>query len=349
MTVDGLERFPNARDIEKVARNPECRTLRTALAANVDLRKFAVQLGLEEDRQSPIAIARGEQVERAILGNDSARLLEKFVEDDRIDFDASAVDLGRRQKNREGMRKVADKTDAFVAALVRGEEAPDVLIHPVLRLALGGDEQFIEPDALVRFRGAPTYEPLELKSYPYREGRTDPEDLRQARRQGAVYVHALRLRVHELGGSEDIVRPQVTLVFTRPNSLYPVPVYDELVNGEIRDVQHALALLTAARETLTDLDPDGTQLVDLLPDLDIHYTERCLSFCSLAKRCRERASAEAQACVLGERSSRVLGPITIPRMLELLDGAKPRDDAESSLAERFRSLNEQLGSFQEAI
>ena len=64
MAIDGLERFPSARDIEKVARNPECRTLRTALAANVDMRKLAIQLGLPEERQSPIAIGRGQQVEQ---------------------------------------------------------------------------------------------------------------------------------------------------------------------------------------------------------------------------------------------------------------------------------------------
>jgi hypothetical protein len=36
---DHTERFPSARAIEKVARNPECQTLTTALAANIDAPK----------------------------------------------------------------------------------------------------------------------------------------------------------------------------------------------------------------------------------------------------------------------------------------------------------------------
>jgi hypothetical protein len=349
MTVDGLERFPSARDIEKVARNPECRTLRTALAANVDLRRFAVHLGLNEERQSPIAIARGQQVERNILGQQAARLVEKLAKDGRVSSDVQVIDLGKRQKNREGMRQVADKTDEFLSALVQGASAPDFLIHPVLRLGLGADEQFIEPDGLLRFQDARMYQPLELKSYAYREGRTDQEDLRQARRQSAVYVHALRLHVEALGGSPGLVEPRATLVFTRPTSLDPLPVYGEPLDGEIRDVEHSLRLLAIARSELSDITPDGREITDVLAGLDIHYTERCLSFCSLAKRCRERASEDGQSSILGERSARVLGPVSIPRLLELIDGAEPATVEEASLADRFRELAQKIAPFREAV
>jgi hypothetical protein len=243
MTVDGLERFPSARDIEKVARNPECRTLRTALAANVDPRKLAVRLGLPEEKQSPLAIARGQRVEREILGNDAARLVERFVEDGKIRPRPLVKDLGRRAQNRAGMLKVAEETERSVRDLLEDRPAPDLLLHPVLTVRLGADIQVIEPDALVRYRDRPMYEPVELKSYPYRQGRTDPDDLRQARRQGAVYVYALRALVTRLGGDADLVPSRVTLVFTRPDSMYPSPIYEELVEGENRDVANALLAL----------------------------------------------------------------------------------------------------------
>jgi hypothetical protein len=346
---DHVERFPSARDIEKIARNPECKTLRTSLAANVDLRKFAVDLGLEEERQSPIALARGNAVERFVLGKRAARLVERLQEDGKIGTDPWIEDLSKRAPNRAGMEKAADRTDEFIAARLAGTSAPDILIHPVLRIQLGPDIQFLEPDSLIAYPDEPLYEPMELKSYPFRYGKTDHEDLRQARRQGAVYVHALRGRVTALGGDMATIRTRVTLVFTRPDSLYPRPIYHESVEGEMRDAEHAVQLLEDAKVELDDLARKGTDIKTLLPTLDIHYTEKCLSFCSLAKRCRESCSSAGKVAVLGERPGRVLAPaVTIGRAMELLSGSKPRDDGEETLARRMTELIGGIGALEEA-
>lgn len=347
---DNPERFPSARDIEKVARNPECQTLRTALAANVDMRKYAHEVvGLPEERQSPIALARGNQVDRFVLGNNAKVLVEKLLEDAKIDEPPDVVDLGRRAPNRAGMEKTAGQTDRYIAARMVGESAPDILVHPVLSIALGPDTQFIEPDALIAYPDTGIYEPLELKSYPYRYGKTDPEDLRQARRQGAVYVHALRGRTEALGGDRDLIPPQVTLVFTAPDSLYPRPIYHESVQGEMRDAEYAVELLETAKLELPNLLADGVAIRDLLPTLDIHYTEKCLAFCSLAKHCRESCSSAGKVAVLGERPGRILSPaVNIERAIALLQGADPTNDGEAALARRLGELAGALGTFEVA-
>ncbi len=347
---DNPERFPSARDIEKVARNPECQTLRMALGANLDLRKYAHEVvGLAEERQSPIALARGNQVDRFVLGNDAQILVDKLLEDGKMASPPEVQDLGRRPPNRPGMAKAAAKTDEYIAARLAGKPAPAVLVHPVLSIALGSDTQFIEPDALIAYPETLVYEPLELKSYPFRYGKTDPENLRQARRQGAVYVQALRKRAEFLGAEDSIIRSQVTLVFTAPDSLYPRPIYHESVDGEMRDVQQAISLLEASKAELKLLMPDGGDVRDLLPTLDIHYMERCLSFCSLAKHCREACSSEGKVSILGERPGRVLSPATnVERAIELLHGAEPIDDGEATMAQRLRELADALGTFEVA-
>jgi hypothetical protein len=342
---DHVERFPSARDIEKVARNPECKTLTTALAANVDLRKYAVELGLQEERQSPLALAKGNQVERFVLRDGAAKLVERLTEDGKLHPEPWVEDLGKRAPNRAGMEKVATRTDGFIADLLAGKSVPDILVHPVLRIALGPDIQFIEPDALIRYSDADGYEPMELKSYPYRFGKTDGEDLRQARRQGAVYVYALRRRVEALGGNPVGTAAQVTLVFTRPDSLFPAPIYHESVRGEMRDAENAIALLEDAKAELKLLIPPGSDVRTLLPTLDIHYMEKCLSFCSLAKRCRESCSEEGKVSVLGENTARILAPAgTIERAVELLEGSPPKDDGEAALAQRLRAIASSTGS-----
>ena len=343
------ERFPSARDIEKVARNPECQTLRTALAANIDVRKYAVEIGLEEDRQSPIALARGNQVERFVLGDSAARLVERLNEDAKVAPGAWVEDLGRRPPNRAGLQSAAEATDDFLSDLLESKSVPDILIHPVLSIQLGGDTQYIEPDALILYEGSSMYEAAELKSYPYRLGKTDPEDLRQARRQGAVYVLAQRRRIEALEGRSAQVPSQVTLIFTRPGSLFPAPIYHESVEGEMRDAEHAVSLLAEAKAELSSLLPPDGDAKALLPTLDIHYGERCLSFCSLAKRCREACSAAGQVAVLGEQSSRILAAAeNVERAIELLQGAAPRDDGEAALAGRLRALASTVGEFKVA-
>ena len=347
---DFPERFPSARDIEKVARNPECQTLRATLAANVDLRKYAQEvIGLPEERQSPIALARGNQVDRFVLGDYAKVLVEKMLEDGKIDTAPTIEDLSRRAPSREGMRKIARRTDEHIGAHLAGEEAPDILVHPVLSIALGPDTQFIEPDALIAYPGTHVYEPLELKSYPFRLGKTDPEDLRQARRQGAVYVHSLRKRVEALRGDGSNILPQVTLVFTAPDSLYPRPIYHESVRGEMRDAEHAVELLEEAKEELKQLLLEGGEVLELLPTLDIHYMENCLSFCSLAKHCREACASEGKVAILGERPGRILAPaLNTKRAIELLRGAKPTSDGEAVLARRLRELIDAVGSLEVA-
>ena len=346
---DYPERFPSARDIEKVARNPECQTLRVALAASVDIRKYATEVGLEEEKQSPIALARGNAVERFVLGRGAEHLIERLIEDGKLDANPQVEDLGRRAPNRAGMEKTAEKTESHMEALLAGKPAPQLLVHPVLRIALGPDTQFIEPDALVLYKDATLYEPLELKSYPYRYGKTDPDDLRQARRQGAVYVHAFRKRVEAAGGDANDVQARVTLVFTRPDSLYPSPIYHESVQGEMRDADHAVQLLEEAKAEMHSLVPPGTDVRTVLPTLDIHYTENCLSFCSLAKHCRDSCSNAGKVSILGERSGRILAAATtIDRVMELLNGSEPQDDGEATLARRMTELSKAVGPFQVA-
>jgi hypothetical protein len=114
----------------------------------------------------------------------------------------------------------------------------------------------------------------------------------------------------------------------------------------MRDAEHAVSLLETAKAELPSLLPPNGDVKRLLPTLDIHYGERCLSFCSLAKRCREACSTAGKVSVLGEQSSRILAAAeNVERAIELLRGVDPRDDGEAALAQRLRALASAVGEF----
>ena len=68
------------------------------------------------------------------------------------------------------------------------------------------------------------------------------------------------------------------------------------------------------------------------------YCEACVSFCDRADVCRSRALASGDPAVLGDDVARFLGAVSLPRTIELMNGATPATPAESDLSRRVREL-----------
>src|SRR5687767_6594244 len=96
------------------------------------MRKLAIQLGLPEERQSPIAIGRGQQVERHVLGDKAKILIERLLKDGKVAPSVEVLDLSKRAPNRAGMQKAARDTDRCINDLLHGRSVPALIIHAVL-------------------------------------------------------------------------------------------------------------------------------------------------------------------------------------------------------------------------
>jgi hypothetical protein len=69
------------------------------------------------------------------------------------------------------------------------------------------------------------------------------------------------------------------------------------------------------------------------------YKESCWSFCDLAARCQDLAIADDRAIILGRDPARILGTVTVTRAIELMEGADPLTDFESSLQVQLQESN----------
>ena len=347
---------------EQWAHNPGCEANTLSAVHNVRMDKVAEGEGHPVTfGQSPFAIARGTTFEASLLRNGAERLLEALIEKGVLPPEATGFeDLrlrmngGRRVQSLDQAiaattdlltRAAAARTPAERAALPalvaaatvripRGVMLPEaVLILDAVALRTDGDR----PELIVG----------EVKTYPDRGGHTDPGELAGARAQAGVYLHALQLTVAALGLAADLdIALHGFLVLTRPGSNRPsVRAGEELRyqaerarRGFDRLEQAALALPAVAAGVG---EPAAVEeaLLRMVIDAPTNYHEACLSFCDRAPGCYAAALAAGDPVVLGDDVRRFLGAVSLPRALELLDGADPADPAEEDVLRRIAEVD----------
>ena len=331
-----LERFrgrlpseePGARGLERVARNPGCLRLRTLVMIGVipasaarDIYGFPA-----EAEESHFALSAGNKFERRLLENGVSGLLDLYRAAGRLGFTECRVcfvpDLLPRFQFAEASKRWELTDSLLLKKLVRDPEAPNILIKPRLPVPLLGLDHDIEPDALVAADAERFYTPVEIKSYPDRGGKTDPADVRNACRQVAVAVVALRHAASRLGVAdpESLVPATADLILRRPGSNFPV-LRSMPLKGEVYSIARVQNEADRTMDEVKGLIPPGSTLddpttLDLIPN---NYLESCRENCALAGVCKRQAIATGNPVLLGNRVKEELaGAGSINRALALL-------------------------------
>lgn len=355
-------RAPTVAALSSYAEHATCPTASVAFAAGVDTdhvldgTTFASPFG-----QSPYAFARGTRFERLVKedqGEGVCRygpllglLRERLgfaVEDVRVEnLRASFPRYGR------GLRQRAQRTRALLGEIARGDAtAPNLIDGAILHARVGGRDAFYEADGLA-FRLGEQIHVVEIKSFPIVDEQAESEKLAAALDQGALYVLLIRRTLAELGLSPDLVADSLVLVCPRNVGLTPTLAVRRLG----RRVQRVAALLervptldalerdlpVSAIDFATVADrrskePERLEaLADICDEVGVAFSD-CCQGCGLYRFCRDRAFAEHDVALGGERLRRELAGIdSLRRAVDLADGA-PAAPIEVPAAEQLRRL-----------
>jgi hypothetical protein len=350
-----------ARGLEHMARNPSCSLLKGLTIAGVSPATVveAVYGDPPREGQSPFALAAGNRFETQLFDSGAARLLELYRNRGRLGVPECRViripDAAPGTTPAAMARRRTLTARLLRQKLDREATAPNVIIKPRLTVSLLGLDFNIEPDALVAADADPFYTPIEVKSYPDRDGKTDAADVRSACRQAAVAVIGLRAASARLGvtAPETVVPSRGDLVLRTPGSYRPT-LRPMALRGEVDSLVRALAEaprdLGELEVLVAAIGPEAT-LDDLavLEQLPNNYQESCREFCALAPRCKERAVAVGDPILLGNRAREEFAAAgSLARVIELLEGrgTPPQTPAEQALQAR---LLEEYGELRRAL
>jgi hypothetical protein len=326
----------NARGIAALADNPGCRRRAVLDASGVD----AVRLADAADApasygQSAFAMVRGRGFEHTVLRNDAKALSTLLAKHYGVAGQAYRVlDLGVPDEHGAGRlaARVADTRTAIVAML-DGSMSSMLVVHPVIAMQIpwAATPVYLEPDALVLAgTGDGRIVCVEIKSRPVIDGVVDPAIASSAARQVAVYVHALRALLTELGQDPTLMSADALLVMPWNASNRPVG-HPLDVRHTIQSLRRQLARMAQADVVLNGL-PDGFTLdADAIvarlggnaPDavraaavarevrrLPANYLPSCRSSCQMAEFCHRDAMLAGDPALLGVDVRDHLGEIT---------------------------------------
>jgi hypothetical protein len=343
---------PGARGIERIARNPECTRLRALTIAGITPKTAAESVYGEKTQQgqSPFALAIGNSFERALIKDGAAALLKLLRDAGRLTIAECKVVVMPDLVPGVGAAVVA-RRNAETLRLLRlkasgNSSAPNLIIKPRLTVTLLGVDHGIEPDAIVAADADAFYRPMELKSYPDRAGKTDPADVRSACRQAAVAVVALRQSAERLG-----LRDLASAVPSLGDLVLRVPASQKgklspmTLQGEVASLERALGEAPRNLDELEAFLPAGASLdrPEVLEAVPNSYRSSCREHCALAKHCKQASIAAQDPILLGEQAKELLIPAgSISRAADLLEGARPRTEAEKALAEQLQEANTAL-------
>lgn len=342
------------RRFEQWVQNPQCQANTISAVHGIDMRAVARYEGSTPTMgQSPFALARGRQFERILFGRDAAALLAELIKQGVLPAGSSGLADYRLRLNGGRARTLEDAqtmtADALRAAAAHPKRAPAVIAGATVTIPGGVmlpkatlvlDVLAIRPGA-----GRPELIVGEIKTYPDRAGYTDARELATARAQAGVYVHGLELVLAELGLSDAFsVQREGFLVLSRPGSNQPSVRAGEDLRFQAERARRGFELLRAAAEAVDPLpDPEGESGYRAVVAATTEFDETCLSFCDRAAICRQKALEAGNAAVLGHDVARFLGTTSLPRAVELLEDAKPRNDAEQDLVRRIRDAKKRGG------
>ena len=301
------------------------------------------------------AIVRGRAFERMVKAEGYRRLLEMLR--DALGFDIRSVRVANLKERfrldpkdpYRSLRARADATAELIEAhLARNPDAPNLIDGAILTVELGGQVGYVETDSIaLRFDG-----PIrvgEIKSFPIVDGRADPEKVGAAADQSAVYVLAMQDLVDRLGGdAERDVSTEILLIGAKNMGMIPV-LYRHDVGRRIAHHRRQLAgapdleaLVARVPPSMTFPGPETPNRADVIADIanatGTHYQPRCLSFCGMARWCRNRAREADEPGRLGPAVVRLIpGVGSLVRAGELAAGAPSRNNEAPAAAALMRA------------
>jgi hypothetical protein len=346
----------DARTIAALTRNPACARRAVLDAAGVDKEHLARRVGFPPSfGQSPFAIARGNMFEARVRAEEYVELLRLLREDLGIDLpEVSYADLGSTDRAEETLPARHARSQSRLSRAIGyadGERgrcggAASLFVHPLLRMLVGGQNVYLEPDLVAVERGG-TVHVIEIKSFPMIDGQADGEKAAAAAIQAAVYVLALRRAL----GRPELVSDEIVLVCPKDFSNTPAATTVD-VRRQILVLEHQLARLTSIDRQLDRLPAELTfdvgrcdgvpvrsavELADALGHLPARYVPDCLSVCEMAFFCRDEAVGRTAA--LGVDVCEQLGGVeTVTEALGLADGTVAPADDQTEAAAMLRTI-----------
>ncbi|MEU4692401.1 hypothetical protein [Actinoplanes sp. NPDC023714] len=312
----------NARTVAALTGNPGCARRAVLDAAGIDKDALARKIGHPAKfGQSQFAITRGNAFEAQVKANGYAELLRLLRETLGLEIEeVGSKDLNEVAGNDSQELRHIRARQALEAA-VNGHEPLTFLDHPLLRLDVGGNDVYLEPD-LVAFHHDGVMHVVEIKSFAIIDDQADGGKVAAAARQSAVYVLALRKLL-----GDDRVSHDVVLVCPKDFSNQPTAVKID-VRKQLITLDHQLSRLARIDTLVGQLPEDLSleldthtpqELVDALSRMEARYEPTCLNSCEMAYFCRSEASGCTSA--LGATVREELGGIEyVARALDLAHG-----------------------------
>jgi hypothetical protein len=355
---------PTSRDtrrrFEQWAKNPSCEANTLSALLGVPMAEVAKSEGLTPSTgQSPMALIRGEQFEAQLLRDDAARLRGELERTGVLPTGSSGLLDLRMRRHGGPMANLDDaraETTTFLQRLARLRVAAAVTPSLVAGATISVPGGVMLPEAILVIdvlavthdvgAARPQLVIGEVKVYPDRGGDTDRTELATARAQAGIYLHGLRAVLLELGLASSIgVANRGFLVLTKPGSNRPSVRADEDLEFQARRAERGLAQLrqVAAKMEATH-GPNPANRLPVVTGAATCWTERCPSFCDRAQGCRSRAMESGDPAVLGDDVARFVGPVSLTRVRELLEGGAPASPAEQDLVARYEAATAANGT-----
>jgi hypothetical protein len=322
-------------------------------AAGADKTEIAAQAGFPSPfGQSPFALIRGVSFEAQVKANGCAELLR--VLRDKLGLSVPEVSYDDLETVGENASREVRfrRSRALLLRAAHNRDDPGTLFdHPMLRLTVGGNIAYLEPD-LIAFQLGGQLHVLEIKSFAVIDGQADGEQVAAATKQAAVYILALRDLIAEDGLPAETVSDNVILVTPENFSNRATATFID-ARKHLGVLRRQLQRITRI-ETLLDALPVGVTF-DLAPDTDgtstrprddlatavravpARYQPSCLANCELANFCRNEARADGSLDVLGPSVRDELGGLdTITTALGLADGSRAPSNEQADIALALR-------------
>jgi hypothetical protein len=337
----------NARTVAALTGNPGCARRAVLDAAGVDKDALARHVGFPARfGQSQYAITRGNAFEAQVKANGFAELLRLLREILGLELsEVGSTDLEDVGGHTGQDVRYARSRQKLTSAASDPDAAATFYDHPLLRLEVGGNDVYLEPD-LVAFHHDGVFHVVEIKSFAVIDEQADARKVAAAAIQSAVYVLALRRLL-----GEDKVSHEVVLVCPKDFSNQPVATKVD-VRKQLIVLDHQMSRL-ARIETLLgalppnlslDLAPDDDgkptrpagDVIAALAEVEARYAPDCLAKCEMAFFCRDEAKGCTAALGLTVREE-LGGVVTVAEALGLADGSLVAGDDRADAAAMLRT------------
>lgn len=349
----------SARTLVGMAANPGCARRALLDACGADKSKIAAHAGFDWPfGQSPFALGRGKAFEALVKEHGGALLLAQLRQ---------ALGLPIEEVAYIPLDSVADRTDRPVryrdtcAALRRAAAgrplSATLYDHPMLRLNVGGQYAYLEPD-LIAFKVEDLFYIVEIKSFPVIDGQADGTQIAAATKQASIYVIALREMFTDLKLDPAKISTSVFLVTPKGFGNTPVATLID-ARKQITMLRRQLQRMDRIADLLDLLPPgasfdlavvDGTptrprvELAGDLRQIPSRYRPGCTAHCELAGLCRDEVRTSGSLDLYGAEVTDVLGGVdNAHTALALAEGHQTPSDDQADVArtllhaERLRS------------